>query len=464
MINTIKSDSFNTSTINTTNTEDIKPTQNNSEILNQNETNTKPNPEQPSYNNKMDMDFKTNYYKNMLSQTSLTTPDKSTNKQSQTKTENQNNKPAETSATKEVTVKSSSSSYTPVTMQQMDKMIPGFSKRANSKQVLDALNYTMEKCECNTPERKAMFLAQTRVETGDFTNYNEGGGFTYFLTGVNTRKEIEINSTGRITIDNNEAKSIHRGYLKPDLNNKDVAEALRFTGKGFIQITGRSDFEGFNTWVNKNIKQDPKLKSSLENQVQKEVKDNSKTFIKAADDRIKNLDDSIAKLNETYIVKIKGEPEYVPGINTLERKIAAYQQSIDKLKKIPNPTEGQKTAIQNLTNKQAELKNQLVQTKAVQEKLKQDRSAIQDFKKNVEGGNFNLNLDKADFTQEPYAFLTGESTTLAGTTAEYSWKSDKVNKYADSEDVRGATKVINGGKIELEKRQANFDQALKVLK
>lgn len=460
MISAIKSDSLNTNTINT---EDIKSIQKPSEISNQNEINIKGSVEQPSYN-KIDMDFKASYYKNMLTQTSLTSPNKATNKQSQTKVENQNNKPAETSATKEVTNKPSLSTYTPVTMQQMDKMIPGFSKRANSKQVLDALNYSMERSGCNTPERKAMFLAQTRVESGDFTGYNEGGDFKYFLTGVSTSKELEINSNGNITIDNKEANSIHRGYLKKDLGNKDIAEALRFTGKGFIQITGSAEFTGFNNWVTKNIKQVPKLKSGLEDQVQKEVKDNPKTFIKAADERIKTLDDSITRLNETYVVKIDGKPEYVPGVNTLERKISANQQSIDKLKKIPNPTEGQKTATQNLTNKQAELKNELAKTKAVQEKLKQDRSAIQDFKKSVEQGNFSFNLDKANFTQEPYTFLVGASTTLASTTTEFSWKSNNINKYADSENVTGATKVINGGNIKLEKRQANFDQGLKVLR
>jgi predicted chitinase len=462
MINTIKSESFNTNSIST---EDIKPTQQNSEVSNQNEINTKPSIGERSYNNKMDMDFNANYYKTILTQTSLTSFSQQPNNKSQPKTANQTNKSVESGATKEVANNPSpANKYTPLTMQQIDKMIPSFSRRTDAKQVLDALNYTMERCECNTPERKAMFLAQTRVESGDFRIYSETGDFNYFLTGVSSKKELEINANGNVTVDNKETKNIHRGYLKKDLGNKDIPDAIKFTGKGFLQVTGRVNFTNFNNWLGKNIKQDPKLKTGLENQVKQEIKDNPQSFIKAADEKIKTIDDSIVRLNETYVVKTDGKPQYLPGINTLERKIAGYQESIDKLKKIPDPTEGQKKTIQTLTTNQTELKTELAQTKAQQEKLKQDCIALQEFKQSVENGDFSFNLDKADFTQEPYTFLIGASPTLAGSTTEYYWKTNNLNKYADSQDVMGATRAINGGAKALEDRKANFEQGLKELK
>lgn len=459
MMNSINSRSFNS--IDSVNTENIKSTEKKSEISSQSEVSIKGNDES-SYN-KMDIDFKANYYKTMLTQTSLTSSDKTSNKQS--KTENQTNKASQNSATKEVNNNNSTANkYVPVTMEQMDKMIPGFSKRGNSEQVLDALNYTMERCECNSPERKAMFLAQTGVESGNFTVYSEMGDSKYFLTGVSTRKDIEINANGNITINDKEANNIHRGYLKKDLGNKDVADVIRFSGRGFIQITGRNNFTNFDNWVGKNIKQDPKLKSEIESRIEKEVKDNPQAFIKAVDKQINNVDDSIVMLNETYVVKVNGKAEYVPGINTLERKIKGYEQSIEKLKQIPEPTPGQKKAIEDLTANQEKLKTQLSQTKGQQEKLKQDCIALQKFRDGVEKGDFKVDLEKADFTQEPYSFLIGSSPTLASTTTEYYWKNNNLNKYADSEDVAGATKVINGGAKALDERKENFDKALKTLK
>lgn len=59
----------------------------------------------------------------------------------------------------------------------------------------------------------------------------------------------------------------------------------------------------------------------------------------------------------------------------------------------------------------------------------------------------------ADLVQPVYAFGS----------AAWFWKTHNLNKYADAKDVKGATKVINGGYNGLDDRQAIYNRAEKVL-
>jgi len=59
-----------------------------------------------------------------------------------------------------------------------------------------------------------------------------------------------------------------------------------------------------------------------------------------------------------------------------------------------------------------------------------------------------------DFVATPELLLEPE---YAARSAGWFWKTNKLNTFADNSDIKGMTKVINGGTIGLEDRQARYD-------
>ena len=59
-----------------------------------------------------------------------------------------------------------------------------------------------------------------------------------------------------------------------------------------------------------------------------------------------------------------------------------------------------------------------------------------------------------DFVFHPERLLEPE---YAARSAGWFWKTNNLNKFADAEDIKGMTKVINGGTIGLEDREAKYD-------
>lgn len=59
-----------------------------------------------------------------------------------------------------------------------------------------------------------------------------------------------------------------------------------------------------------------------------------------------------------------------------------------------------------------------------------------------------------DFVANPELLLTPE---YAARSAGWFWKTNKLNSFADAGDIKGMTKVINGGLIGYEQRQALYD-------
>jgi putative chitinase len=59
-----------------------------------------------------------------------------------------------------------------------------------------------------------------------------------------------------------------------------------------------------------------------------------------------------------------------------------------------------------------------------------------------------------DFVEHPELLLEPE---YAARSAGWFWKTNNLNKFADAGDIKGMTKVINGGTIGLEDRQARYD-------
>lgn len=93
----------------------------------------------------------------------------------------------------------------------------------NAQQFCDIININgIELAELNTPERLAMFTAQTLHESGGWKYVREIWGPTDW------QKKYEG----------------HKG-----LGNTEPGDGVKFKGRGLIQLTGRSNYQKFSNWI-----------------------------------------------------------------------------------------------------------------------------------------------------------------------------------------------------------------------
>ena len=76
--------------------------------------------------------------------------------------------------------------------------------------------------------------------------------------------------------------------------------------------------------------------------------------------------------------------------------------------------------------------------------------------------------DLTDFFEDPETVINDpDLVTDDVPTSLYSalwfWNKNNLNKYADASDIKGMTKVINGGYIGLEDRIKHYNHAIEVL-
>jgi putative chitinase len=101
----------------------------------------------------------------------------------------------------------------PITVAQLRAIVPGLSD-AKAATLVEPLNQAMQEVNIDTPARQAAFLAQVAHETGGFQWFRELGNQAYF-----TKYD------GRA-----------------DLGNTQPGDGARYRGRGFIQITGRTNY------------------------------------------------------------------------------------------------------------------------------------------------------------------------------------------------------------------------------
>src|SRR5574343_216890 len=122
-----------------------------------------------------------------------------------------------------------------MTIEQLCSIVPTLKKNRAST-IIDAINNAMEEGEINTPLRQAAFIAQIAHETGGFKWFRELGSAAYF-------KRYE-----------------HR----TDLGNVKPADVSRFKGRGFIQMTGRSNYAAAGNFLGLDLVNNPELAETPE--------------------------------------------------------------------------------------------------------------------------------------------------------------------------------------------------------
>jgi putative chitinase len=115
-------------------------------------------------------------------------------------------------------------------------------KRSNLEKFVEGLNETFEHFEINTPERMAMFIAQTAHESGNFAatqenlNYSAKG-----LTG--TFKKYFPTEESAVPYARKPEKIANRVYSGRMGNGAEsTGEGYKFRGRGVIQLTGRDNY------------------------------------------------------------------------------------------------------------------------------------------------------------------------------------------------------------------------------
>ena len=109
-------------------------------------------------------------------------------------------------------------------MNLKDAILKAYPKAATLDIIAPVLEKCMDLYDMNTPQRKAMFIAQLLLESG---------GFKY-------RKEIWGNTP---TV----WQAKYEGHL--GLGNTQPGDGKKFLGRGFIQLTGRKNYTAFAKWI-----------------------------------------------------------------------------------------------------------------------------------------------------------------------------------------------------------------------
>ncbi len=120
-----------------------------------------------------------------------------------------------------------------VTPEQLRQIVPTLTA-AKAAEVAPHLNIAMREANIDTPEKKAAFIAQVAHESGGF-RYNE-----------------EI-ASGRA----------YEG--RRDLGNTQPGDGERFKGRGYIQLTGRANYEAAGRALGLDLVNQPELASRPEN-------------------------------------------------------------------------------------------------------------------------------------------------------------------------------------------------------
>ena len=120
-----------------------------------------------------------------------------------------------------------------VTAEQLQQIVPTLSAE-RAAEIAPHVSAAMAEADINTPERKAMFIAQLA---------HESGGFVY-------SEEIASGAA-------------YEG--RADLGNTQPGDGVRFKGRGYIQLTGRANYEEAGRALGLDLVNNPELAAEPEN-------------------------------------------------------------------------------------------------------------------------------------------------------------------------------------------------------
>lgn len=137
-----------------------------------------------------------------------------------------------------------------MTQEQLTKIAP------NLKLDINAVNELLEKYEINTPERIACFFAQCSHESGGFKakienlNYSAEALNRVFPAYFGTKRNAAEYARNPEKIANVVYNDANR---KSKLGNTEPGDGWKFRGRGYIQLTGRTNYTGFSKFMGMGI-------------------------------------------------------------------------------------------------------------------------------------------------------------------------------------------------------------------
>ena len=137
-----------------------------------------------------------------------------------------------------------------ITLEQFQTIIPN---NKNASDWYDALNNIIPKYEINTDQRVAAFLAQCIHESNQFLTLQENLNYSAESLRKVWPSHFQTDDIAEQYARNPE-KIANRAYANRMGNgDEDSGDGWSFAGKGAIQLTGRSNYQGFANVCGKDI-------------------------------------------------------------------------------------------------------------------------------------------------------------------------------------------------------------------
>ena len=141
-------------------------------------------------------------------------------------------------------------------------------KRSNLEKFVEGLNETFEHFEIDTPERMAMFIAQTAHESGNFAATQEN--LNYSAKGLNGTFRKYFPTEDSATPYARKPEKIANKVYGNRMGNgpESSGDGYKYCGRGLIQLTGHDNYQAFADSMEGDIEDLPEYLATFEGAVQ----------------------------------------------------------------------------------------------------------------------------------------------------------------------------------------------------
>lgn len=156
-----------------------------------------------------------------------------------------------------------------ITVKILRQIVPKLTK--NIIEIVDGINIGAVDAEIKNVAGLAAFIAQTAHESAEYSRMDEMGGNTVFNSKSQTKysyrdwKNKKVNDPDAEVYDyfffmyDPESPSERRKKVAKDLGNTLPGDGVKFRGRGYIQLTGRSNYRGAGKALNLKLEESPDL-------------------------------------------------------------------------------------------------------------------------------------------------------------------------------------------------------------